>query len=408
MNITAYTIFGTPIGGQGGGTSPPSPTPEPELWTRPADWLDLPEVVDTDSIVTYLYRVSPETTYTSVEAAGNYTVDWGDGAVENISSGVTAHHAYDLTTLDTSRTTLDSEGYLQVIVTITPQAGATLTSINLNKRHPSSVNPFYSGITDLCISGPSLTSILIGSTALATDATNIKLDLFKQVRILSNVATSFNFVLAHCEKLESVPVLHTASATNVFALFAYDKMLERVCDFDTSGAINCGSIFYECHNLKEAPSLNLSSATDVVNIFYNCYELKGYLNYNIASSTSIANFIYNCYKVQGLTLTNTGNVTSIYRYVAECKALRILSLDNCGAITNITIPYSRNFNVESLVLTGIKQTVDARNMHLTASALNALYSSLAIHTGTVHVTGNPGVYEDDPTIATAKGWTVTG
>ena len=46
---------------------------------------------------------------------------------------------------------------------------------------------------------------------------------------------------------------------------------------------------------------------------------------------------------------------------------------------------------------------------LSASALNEIYTNLPTKTGqSLTVTGNWGTSGDDPTIATAKGWTVTG
>jgi hypothetical protein len=46
---------------------------------------------------------------------------------------------------------------------------------------------------------------------------------------------------------------------------------------------------------------------------------------------------------------------------------------------------------------------------LSAAALDEIYTNLPTVVGqTITVTGNYGIAGDDPTIATAKGWTVTG
>jgi len=46
---------------------------------------------------------------------------------------------------------------------------------------------------------------------------------------------------------------------------------------------------------------------------------------------------------------------------------------------------------------------------LSSAALNEIYTNLATVTGqTITVSGNYGTTGDDPTIATAKGWTVSG
>jgi hypothetical protein len=59
--------------------------------------------------------------------------------------------------------------------------------------------------------------------------------------------------------------------------------------------------------------------------------------------------------------------------------------------------------------TGIKFTFSVANCKLSAAALNEIYTNLATVTSqTITVSGNHGTNADDPTIATAKGWTVTG
>ena len=56
-----------------------------------------------------------------------------------------------------------------------------------------------------------------------------------------------------------------------------------------------------------------------------------------------------------------------------------------------------------------KYTFSVANCKLGATELNEIYTNLPTVTGqTITVSGNYGTATDDPTIATAKGWTVTG
>jgi hypothetical protein len=48
------------------------------------------------------------------------------------------------------------------------------------------------------------------------------------------------------------------------------------------------------------------------------------------------------------------------------------------------------------------------NNQLAAAALNQFYTDLAAGTALIVVSGNPGTSGDDPTIATAKGYTIIG
>lgn len=51
---------------------------------------------------------------------------------------------------------------------------------------------------------------------------------------------------------------------------------------------------------------------------------------------------------------------------------------------------------------------DLSNNSLNAAALDQFYTDLAANAGHIKVDGNPGVSSDDPSIATAKGYTVYG
>jgi hypothetical protein len=66
---------------------------------------------------------------------------------------------------------------------------------------------------------------------------------------------------------------------------------------------------------------------------------------------------------------------------------------NCSSMVGLTAPVPVSFSVV--------------NLKLSAAALDALYTSLPTVTGkTIYVKGNYGISGHDPTIATAKGWTV--
>jgi len=60
-------------------------------------------------------------------------------------------------------------------------------------------------------------------------------------------------------------------------------------------------------------------------------------------------------------------------------------------------------------MSNVKVTTSYANCRLSATALNAIYTALPTITAqTITVSGNWGTSTDNPAIATAKGWTVTG
>jgi len=80
------------------------------LWERPVDWLVVPDLLPEDDKIYLLIKIAENTTanYLAFTVTGNYIVDWGDGNVENVASGVKAQHQYDYTDLNIS--TITSSG----------------------------------------------------------------------------------------------------------------------------------------------------------------------------------------------------------------------------------------------------------------------------------------------------------
>ena len=110
-------------------------------WIRPADWLAMPEVAATDQVFYGLHAVyDAGSNFATIRCTGAFTVDWGDGTVEDIASNTTAEHEYDFADVALNGT-LTSLGYKQALVHVYPQAGQTLSNINTSLRHSkTSVN----------------------------------------------------------------------------------------------------------------------------------------------------------------------------------------------------------------------------------------------------------------------------
>lgn len=74
-------------------------------WIRPADWLPIDNLVVAGEQKTVGLYVDPNvnnkgmTNTVAFVVTGNYTVDWGDGVVDNFNSNVVAEHIYDYNSL---------------------------------------------------------------------------------------------------------------------------------------------------------------------------------------------------------------------------------------------------------------------------------------------------------------------
>ena len=193
--------------------------------------------------------------------------------------------------------------------------------------------------------------------------------------------------------------------------------------------------------------------TSYANAFYisgtagvQCRELVACTIPSFASCTNVSNMLYNCTSLSSLTLpTSWGNVTNVSQMLYNCTSLRILNgieylgsqtvqsdftdiLRDAQALTgtitinsllskvgiygasghNLLCTGIRLLNTGS-TFTGSSPQVNVSYTNLDATALNQLFTDLPTLTGkTINITGSLGAGTCDKSIATAKGWTVTG
>jgi len=310
-------------------------------WVRPADWLPMPSMTDTDEAFYGLVAIFPDDSqFIALSASGAYTVDWGDGTVQNFSSGAQANYQYDYNNpaLDGTES---SRGYKQAIVTVTPQSGSNLTALSLNVKHNQSGLQLYTaGWLDILCGSPNFSTagLVIGQTSAAE---TVRKNFIERVRILN------------------------LGNTNTFANRFQNLRGLRVIELpDTSAVTNMSNAFNGCSSLQTVPLFNTQNVTNMSNAFSGCNSLTSVPALNTTAVTSSTNF--------GAMFSFCNNLARI-----EAKDFRF--------------------------------TFSVANCKLSADALDEIYTNLPTVTGqTITVTGNWGTATDDPTIATAKGWTVTG
>lgn len=280
--------------------------------------------------------------------------------------------------------------------------------------------------------------------------------------------TSFSYCFNSCYSLEEVPESWDMSNCTNFSLVFYEcrSLLKVPSSLDNALPTNISQCFYQCYSLNRLPEWNTvncttfygaywgcnsasnprieldcsSIATGTTNhfhyVFYLCYGLNQISIKNSANirypyqafynATTLTKLIFdqamtwldarsafrNCYQLDNIEANVTLSGTSFSNMFDSCYSLQKLPTVDASGITsaqtfflraNYSLKNARNF-------TGMKYaTLDLQNAALDADELDALYTNLGTASGqTIIVTGNPGTSGDDPTIATAKGWTVTG
>lgn len=431
-----------------------------QRWTRPSDWLPTNVAVG-EQKVQMLVQIgvagTPEPMrIQGLSASGAFTVDWGDGtAPQNFASSADALHLYDPASL---AGTLTSDGYLQALITITPQAGQ-----NLNTIFPSRV--YYAGknarsnvveivvgpatMTSLSMSslGPSmgaLKRVVFLSTYRPLSVTNHFLGctgLREVIGVIESNASSCSSMFSGCTLLENMDALTLTfpNVTTAASMFLDCQSMTKPPVLSLPALVTASTMFQGCVRLTEAPAAGIpwTTLTTTTAMFQSCNSLVTVPSViNLAAATVCASMFQDCFKMQSLTVltplsTNnqnmfvrcaglrelvldTPNITSASTMFSGCVSLeKITGLDlSKVSSVNLGSTFANCYRLSKLSFNAGKGpafTFTISNTNLAAPELNDVYSQLPTVTGqTITVSSVPGTLGDDPTIATAKGWTVTG
>ena len=337
---------------------------EMNAWVRPSDWIPMPGFAAGEEKVAALIAVSDSASnYIAFRCSGAYHVDWGDGTSEVVATNTTAEHQYGFSDTDLDGT-LTALGFKQAMIVITPQSGQQLTSIGFNYKHSAiASSSSVKAILDLTVSAPNCTTFAVSNTSHTAPL------MQRLVVYATGELTSLNSFLFGSQSLRSLDLSGLQIASSGVSLYYA---------FSTCGALEHLDLSH----------LNGNAVTSLFRL--------------IASNSSLVSV--------DLPDMSTASIGSIEAIATSCAALESLDLSNVN-LSGITVGGTIFFASRSLkrIVGAIPVSFSIADCQLDSSALNALYTSLPTVTGqTITVTNNPGVSGDDPSIATAKGWSVTG
>ena len=412
-SIYHYGLMSTPAVGSGlpglpvrGRVAPP--TQPSNSFIRPADWLPLPVISATTEKIVFLWPIfaindATQNNTITFTAAGNFNVDWGDGTNTNYSSGATTSHSYTWSTISSS--TLTSQGFRQVIVTVTPQAGAHLTSFTFPyvSFYPYGSQTNASWMLDIAINAPNLTTLNSGSqpysitfgllqsiylganavTSLAQFCSNMPVlhsatiyapaattlsQCFQSCPSLTDVrlfqtdlCTDFSSLFSGCKSLQSVPLFNTAAGQSFNSMFSSCSLLKSVPHFVTTNGTDFGYMFSNCSSLPSVPLLDTSNGTNFIETFAFCNLLVTVPAFNFSNATSLYATFNSCYSLTSIPIFNmpppTGmlNMGSMFQSCYSLSSVPLLDTSGCtsmvytfsGCISLQTVPLFNTWRVTS-------------------------------------------------------------
>jgi len=220
--------------------------------------------------------------------------------------------------------------------------------------------------------------------------------------------TSFSNMFTNCYSLQTIPLLNTAAGTNFSSMFSSCFSLQTIPLLNTALGTSFNNMFATCHSLKTIPLLNTALGTNFTLMFTNCFSLKTIPLLNTALGTNLSSMFSNCSSLQTIPLLNTASGTNFGSMFNNCFSLQTIPLLNTAAGTSFTNTFNGCRSLSKGAVSGTKEPINYSSCKLSGAELDAIYTNLATVTSkTITVTNNWGTASDTPSIATAKGWTVT-
>lgn len=375
-------------------------------WVRPSDWLEMPQIYPTEQKFVGLFAIyNVPINPVALHFEGDYSVDWGDGSTEDVSSGF-SQHVYQWADVPSSTTT--TKGYRQVLVTVTPQSGSDLTYMDLTARHDY-VNSSYENSSpwlDLAISMPQANT---GQSLYFSDYPNYLVDTQRVNIVHAGDMDDFYDLFYGLFSLGSVTIQNSPNAEDFGYLFDYCYNLTSVELMDTSTVQYCYDMFYSCHRLQNAPMFDTSSVTDMGYMFQDCYSLTNVPLYDTTSVQDIHNMFDYCYALKTVPLLDTSNLAYLGEMFYYCYSLvKVPELD-LSSTTNTGAMFNNCSNLQIAALQGTATYIDYSNCLLSRESIIDIFNGLAAASEDIDLYNNYGANElnlEDIEIATDKGWTV--
>jgi surface protein len=342
-----------------------------EDWIRPSDWIDIPTPNIGDEVINILFAVFQEgPNFLTLQASGTFSIDWGDGTTQSVSSGSYARKEFNWNGLSASTTT--SENFRQAFVKITPLFPGTLTSVDFQNYH--SYNSKYTevNIMEIKMSAPKLTSITINNdvsnvnqfyklrsfefvgTHSVVDMSNLFSGCvgLKRVKIDLGGVANTSYMFSSCHDLTDFSITNTKSVVNMSYMFQYCYLLNcahYTKDFviDASSCTNMSYMFRNCHILIETPTiLNSSKVVNMSYMFNECNNLKRVLAFSASSVTDMSYMFQNCHVLRNLPLLDTPNLQNMEGMFMNCYLLNCIPKFDTK---NVTTMYRTFMSCGSLV-----------------------------------------------------------
>lgn len=306
--------------------------------------------------------------------------------------------------------------YKIATVTVTPQAGQSITDIILDRRHSSVPNSYATNILDVCIAFSTLVSINTGSSGFVrhrsierfrvlqmtssgtVDLSSLCIEMsqLQSVTIaptnISNAASMFqncvslryaptlslqsvgmaSSMFSGCRALYSAPSYNMPSCSTFANMFNACVSLQDVGALaGDSGGVSAQGMFAGCSSLVTAPPI-AGTLNNVSSMFSSCISLKNVPTYNTASVTAFGSMFQGCAALETVPLFNTQSANSMNSMFSGCRALASVPRFNTQSVVTMSSMFATCTSLRSVPLFNTQNVTDMSSMFSSCSVLRTV------------------------------------
>lgn len=381
-----------------------------DAWVRPSGWLALDTVGIGTQNFSGLFAVYENQknvcTINITFPSGTKVINWGDGTTTTASSATLYTKVYDYATLSSPILT-DEFGYnYKMAVVNIPLTGTTQLYIDRNTTATLINNGRSLNWLDVAVDCSTMTTFILSNQGIANKLQRLLIynvgatfdgsGYFQQLvhlRVLkfpfeklqsSNITFINYFGDVKDENNNPLNIILSINTASLFNLFS-NSLLTKLGNISAPTSTSGQSMFENSLMLHTVGTISLPIVANLVAMFSACVNLESVVNITITSTcTSITNLGSNARKCKGFIISN------------------------CAGITTTTNAFFNMVSMETLILTGMTRGFTIDDCNMSATAIDALFTSLGTAFGsqTINVRRNPGSATCNTSIATAKGFTV--
>ena len=297
---------------------------------------------------------------------GSVTVDWGDGTVQTLTTGV-----YTFT---------NGGGYHDI--------GFRLNSGTYFKPNIANNATYKDRVIAI---GPAPASMKVDGNAGLYGCANLRgIDGYADYTGSTNLTDAWR----NCSSLASFPLIATNTVTDLSRAWESCTGLTSFPLINTAAGTNFQSAWFSCSSLTSFPLINTAAGTSFVDAWRFCSSLTSFPLINTAAGTNFSAAWDTCSSLTTFPLINTAAGTNFFSAWDVCTSLTSFPLINTAAGTNFGEAWRGCSSLTSFPALSFASATNFNGTWQNSTSLTSFPANMFNTTGTLVATAFSGAFQN--------------